>query len=105
LLETGKEEEKGSWRRGTYPIKEEQEGAAGEERWRRPLMAKEACGGRDFTVVTMGIHGEKWKRKKNILLEKGEEGRDRGRQRGMKKEEGEKKRKTSELGVGWFLVP
>jgi hypothetical protein len=34
----------------------------------------------------------------------GQEGRDRGRsrrQRGMKKEEGEKK--TNELGVGWFF--
>jgi hypothetical protein len=44
-------------------------------------MAKEeASGGRDFTVVTMGIHGEKWKRKKNI--EKGEEGRREGTEAG-----------------------
>ena len=35
-------------------------------------MAKEACGGRDFTVVTMGIHSGKWKNEK---IEKGEEGR------------------------------
>ena len=66
-------------------------------------MAKEACGGRDFTVVTMGIHGEKWKRKKNILLRRKGQRQGSG---GMKKEEGEKKtRKTNELGVGWFLVP
>jgi len=43
-------------------------------------MAKEACGGRDFTVVTMGIHSGKWKNEKN-RIRRGEEGRDRGRQR------------------------
>ena len=37
-------------------------------------MAKEACGGRDFTVVTMGIHGEKWKRKKKYTPRKGRGG-------------------------------
>lgn len=99
MLETGKTDEKGSWRSGTYPVKEEQEGAAGEARWRRPLMAKEACGGRDFTVVTMGIHKEKWKRKKNIEKERTGGTEAAGNEkRGRRKE----KRKTNELGVGWF---
>jgi len=69
-------------RSGTHPDTEEQEGAAGEERRRRPLMAKEACGGRDFTVVTMGIHSVKWKNEKNRKRRGGEGQRQAAPQRG-----------------------
>jgi hypothetical protein len=59
-------------RSGTHPDTEEQGGAAGEERRRQPLMAKEACGGRDFTVVTMGIHSGNGKTKKKRKRRGGE---------------------------------
>jgi hypothetical protein len=61
-------------------------------------MAKEACGGRDFTVVTMGIHSGKWKNEKNRKRRGGEGQRQAAPQRGgMKKKEGEKKRRKTKM--------
>jgi hypothetical protein len=99
--EREKDEDRSS-RSGTDPGTEEQEGATGEERRRPPLMAKEACGGRDFTVVvTMGIHGGKWENeKRNGKKRRGGEGQRQAapqRQRGMKKKEGEKKRSKTKM--------
>jgi len=67
-------------------------------------MAKEACGGRDFTVVTMGIHSGKWKNEKNRKRRGGEGERRAAPQRGNEKEgrRKEKEENKNELGVGWF---
>lgn len=60
-------------------------------------MAKEACGGRDFTVVTMGIHTEKWKRKKNIEKE-----RRGGTEAAGNEKRGRRKEKRKQMS--WVLV-
>jgi hypothetical protein len=64
-------------------------------------MAKGTCGGRDFTVVTMGIHGEKKRKCKcKRKMERRGEGEMRGTQAAGNEKEGRRKEKQEIECVG-----